>query len=292
MLIGKKLVDEEKIRELILAIKQKKELQQISNDFVRDHVYSYFQQNPQRISELANPRSQKYKQIIKEVRAKLRRIYSLFRTTEEGKERRELFEEWLQGSLRQRRKTIEKILATHASTRERVSYYPQLYDKIFSITGKPTKLIDLGCGINPFSLPFMKLQKCTYYAYDISIEEVELLDLFFQELHKKNVNFAGHAAVLDALQMAKLAKLKEVDLCFLFKMTDVLDQGKGHKVTEKVLQNIPARVVVVSFPTLTMSGRKMNYPRRKWIELMCHRLGYHYRTLEFENEIFYMIKKK
>ena len=57
MLIGKKLVDEEKIRELILAIKQKKELQQISNDFVRDHVYSYFQQNPQRISELANPRS-------------------------------------------------------------------------------------------------------------------------------------------------------------------------------------------------------------------------------------------
>ncbi len=138
----------------------------------------------------------------------------------------------------------------------------------------------------------MKLRKLTYYAYDLSVEEVELLNLFFQELHKQNVNFSGHATVLDALQLAKLAKLKEADLCFLFKMTDVLDQGKGHKATEEVMKNIPARVVVVSFPTLTMSGKRMNYPRRKWIELLCQRLRYHYRTLEFENEIFYVIRKK
>ncbi len=91
MLVGKRIIDEENVRSLISAIKQKKELQHISDDFVRDQVFSYFQQNPQRISDLANPRSQKYKQIIKEARAKLRRVYGLFRTTEEGKKRRELY---------------------------------------------------------------------------------------------------------------------------------------------------------------------------------------------------------
>ena len=35
----------------------------------------------------------------------------------------------------------------------------------------------------------------------------------------------------------------------------------------------------------------MNHPRRKWIELMSERLKYQISVLEFENEIFYVLKK-
>ena len=99
------------------------------------------------------------------------------------------------------------------------------------------------------------------------------------------------AGILDIMQWAKLPQLGKVDVCFLFKMTDVLDRGKGHKVTELVIRNVPARYVVLSFPTHTMSGKKMNVPVRNWVQWMCKRLGYKYTILEFETEIFYVVEK-
>ena len=94
------------------------------------------------------------------------------------------------------------------------------------------------------------------------------------------------------LDILKIKKLPQADIAFLFKMTDVLDRGKGHKKTEEVLKRIPAKFVVISFPTITMSGKKMNFPRRKWVELLCDRLDYTFRVLEFSNELFYVIKTK
>ena len=93
------------------------------------------------------------------------------------------------------------------------------------------------------------------------------------------------------MDISNLTGIPPADLCFLFKMTDILDQGKGHKVTEEIIRKVPAKFVVVSFPTKTMSGKRMNYPRRKWIELMCQRLNYEVKIIEFSNELFYVIKK-
>ena len=90
---------------------------------------------------------------------------------------------------------------------------------------------------------------------------------------------------------AKLEKIPPADLCFLFKMTEVLDQGKGHIATEAVLKAIPAKHIVVSFSTRTMSGKAMTAPRRRWMEWLCQRLHYQYTILEFGNEILYVVKK-
>ncbi|MBI2151512.1 hypothetical protein HYU21_02175 [Candidatus Woesearchaeota archaeon] len=70
-----------------------------------------------------------------------------------------------------------------------------------------------------------------------------------------------------------------------------MDKGHGHKNSELVIKSLSVKWIVVSFPTLTMSGKKMNFPRHKWIELMCQRLGYMFNLIEFENELFYVIKK-
>jgi len=288
MLIGRKVLAEDLIIPLISKIKEKKELQEISDDFVRAELFKYFQTNPKSAELIDKPKSTKYKSIVKENRAKLRRVYGLFRIDEQIKQRRELVEKYLQKSSK---KIIEEILKTHSSTEERLPYYEKLYEKIFKITGKPKVVIDLGCGVNPFSLLYMNLRSLHYYAYDISDEEIFSLQGFFKTLHENNSFFQGHAAVLDLLHFSQLKNLEKADLCFLFKMTDVLDRGKGHKATEEVLQSIPAKFIVVSFPTKTMSGKKMNFPRRKWIELLAHRLGYSFKTIELSNEIFYVIKK-
>lgn len=286
-------LSEEKVSNLISTIKKKKELKELSEDFVRRHLFAYLTEEVKVTRALIknfNPKSSAYKQTIKNVRARLRKLYGLFRVGEGLRERRKLIEELLVKP--KDKKIITAILSTHSSTKERLPFYDSLYKKIFKITGKPNSIIDVGCGINPFSLSYMNLKKLTYYAYDISDKDINNLNEYFRIVRKKNKSFKGKAEILDTVHWIKLKKnLRKSDVCFLFKMTDVLDRGKGHKTTEEVVKKVPANNVVVSFPTKTMSRKRMRVPKRKWIELMCRRLGYKYEILEFENEIFYVVKK-
>ncbi len=290
MLIGKKVVDEGKIHDLLRLIKRKKELSTIRDEFVHDRIFEYFQRNVSKTAVLGNPKSKKYKQIVKDIRAELRRAYGLFRVEEDSKKRAELVE-YLISLSAVSRKAVTEVLKTHSSTRERLEIYEKLYQKLWKITGTPKKILDLGSGINPFSIPLMKLRSLEYYAYDISENETNSLNQFFDFLSEKNSYFSGHAGELDLLHFAKIEKLRNVDVCFLFKMTDVLDKGKGHKMSEEVMTRIPAKHIVLSFATKTMSGKKMTAPRRRWVEWMCTRLEWKYKVLEFPNEIFYVIAK-
>ena len=267
------------IKKLINDIKQKKELSELDDKFVKEELNRFFKREPKilkKLKEEFNQKSKEYKQTIKEVRAKLRRSYGLFRVEKETKNIKELI----------KTKDYQKILETHSSTKERLPFYDQLYHKLFKTTGKPKTILDLGAGINPLSYSYMNLKNVNYYAYDLSKEEVKIINQFF-----KDNKIKGKAGILDLLQIDKVKKLPKADLAFLFKMTDVLDKSKGHKTSEQIIKAIPAKFIIVSFPTLTMSGKKMNHPRRGWIELMSKRLGYNFKVLEFSNELFYVIKK-
>ncbi|PIZ51885.1 hypothetical protein COY27_02260 [Candidatus Woesearchaeota archaeon CG_4_10_14_0_2_um_filter_33_13] len=292
MIIGKKRLKQEHLQELIKQIKQKKELKELSDEYIQDYLYKFFQQEIKLFNQIVddfNPKSANYKRVLKEVRAKLRRVYGLFRVEDQATKRREIIE--LYFIQPENEQLIKDILATHSSTKERLPFYEQLYKKIFAITKIPKSIIDLGCGINPFSIQFMQLKELKYLAYDLSEEEIGFIKRYFSLLHQQDPSFNGEAHILDALRWTRLLELPIVDICFLFKMTDVLDQGKGHKKSEEIIKAIPAKYVVVSFPTLTMSGKKMNHPRKGWIELVCKRLNYKFRLLEFSNELFYVINK-
>jgi len=50
------------------------------------------------------------------------------------------------------------LLARHASTRERLPFLDRFYTTIWdAIGGAPASLIDLGCGLAPLALPWMKV---------------------------------------------------------------------------------------------------------------------------------------
>jgi hypothetical protein len=272
MIINNRKLEQIKVKQLITSIKEKRELKDLDDNFVKEELKRYFLRNNKQflaIKEDLNEKSKDYKKIVKEVRSKLRRSYGLFRTEKDFL----------------KEKDFDKILALHSSTKERLSFYHKLYERIFKITGKPKIILDLGAGVNPLSYNYLKTNP-EYYAYDLSKEEVKIINNFF----KKN-KIKGKAEILDLLNINKIKQLPKADMAFLFKVTDVLDKGKGHKTSEEVIKAIPANFIVVSFPTLTISGKPMNHPRRGWIEMMCKRLNYEFKVLTFENEIFYIIKK-
>ncbi len=294
MLINNIVLPEDNLIQLLKDIKKKKELQNLSDDFVREHLFQYLRKNlplTRALQEKFHPRSAAYAEVVKHLRSQLRRVYGLFREAEELQRVKELLAKWEETSQGKKKELLKEILAKNPSTRERLPVYDQLYKKLFGLTGKPKVILDLGAGLHPFSIPFMPLRAPKYYAYDLDAEEISILQEFFSLVHKENSSFQGTAEVFDALHFEELAKLPQADVAFLLKMTDVFDRGKGHKVSEYVITAIPARFVVVSFPTVTMSGKNMNFPRRKWIELLSRRLGYKWKSFILGKEIFYVLEK-
>jgi 16S rRNA (guanine(1405)-N(7))-methyltransferase len=275
MEIGSRRIEKRIVGELIRNIKKKKEFRHLVDSFVEERLKQYLKKEAKSVGFLMrgfSEKSGKYKEIIKGIRRELRKVYGLFQR--DAARRLDSKQQY------------KEILESHTSTRERLSFYSSLYKKIFKITGKPKSILDLGCGLNPFSIPFMGLKGLEYYAYDVNVEEMGLVKKYFKFLKSKD--FSGVTGILDLL---KLGKLKKVDVCFLWKVTDVLDRGKGHKKSEEVIVNVPAKYVIVSFPTFTVRGVRMRKPRRKWIELMCQRLGYKYTIIEEKNELFYVVGK-
>jgi hypothetical protein len=87
-----------------------------------------------------------------------------------------------------------------------------------------------------------------------------------------------------------LASLEPVDICFLFKVLDII--GEKPIDYRDLIRKIPSRYLLISFSTVTLSGKKMRYPKREWLENICKHEGYMCRIFKSENEIFYLIDKE
>jgi hypothetical protein len=289
---------ENHIKRLAEDIKRKKELQDLDSRFIEYHITRYLHANPKSVpfieKQTTGKPSKEYKQIIKDLRKVLRRFHGLFQIDSKKGDMQVLFEMLDEiKSFDDLRNVAGQLLSIHASTQERLEIYKQLYHEIFGITGVPSRILDLGCGLNPASIVFMNIleKKCSYYAYDINVKEKQLLARFFEQAHGLYSSFTGKSNYLNLLEVEKIPTLPSVDVTFLFKVTDILDAGKGHKKTEDIITQLKSPFIVLSFPTKTMSGKKMTAPKRNWVTLLCKRLGYTFEVLEYENEIVYIIGK-
>lgn len=256
------------MRYLIDKIKEKKELSSVADKIVDESLYNYMRKNKIPASSLASFNEQDFKVLIKGVRRELRNIAGSFQ--KDISQRYELLEK---GDL------IE-LLGTHKSTRERLPYYPQI-KKFISEIGVKT-VLDLGAGLNPIA---MASKEIAYYAYDIHQSEVDLLNRFFEKYE-----LAGQAYIYDVRKVTAKS-LPMCDMCFLFKVLDVLEK-RGHKLAEKIISQLRCRYLLISFSTKTLSGKSMNHPQRGWIEQLLMRLGYVYTVLNLPNEVFYLVDKK
>lgn len=245
------------MKELIKAIKKKRELSGVADDviarLIKQRLASYHTTLPE-----LSPKQQKL--LLKLIRADLRQLTGMFHPKSSTKR--------------------QDLLATHASTAERLSHYEGLKEKISSL--RPERILDLGCGLNPIALATSEAE---YHAADINLADLALVKNHF----KKN-NFSGYVFTFD-LQHDDLKKLPKADLILLFKVIDLIDRKKGHKVTEHLLKNLSYQHLLISFPKIKLSGLAMRYPERRWLSLMCDRLGLRHEKFTLGNELFYLIKK-
>ena len=256
--------------DLIDKIKSKKD-STLSDEVIEQEINNFLRKNTKA----------KDKEIIKGVKGRLHKIHGSFQV-KKRKKREVLLEE-----LRKDPNSLDihiKILQTNLSTSERLRAYQTLYYRIFQITGQPNSILDIGSGINPVSYPYLECNP-KYTAIEIDQEDVTFLNEYFKI---KNIN---GKAILKAINKETVSTLPSADITFLFKIIDPLEAKKGHKFSEQLINELKTKYVVASFSTRTVSNKKMDYPRRKWFEIMLRRLNYRFRLVRTKNEFYYVIEK-
>ena len=144
-------------------------------------------------------------------------------------------------------KSITDLLKLHASTSERLLYYEEFYEFILSHTGAVDKVMDLGCGFNPFSLPFYPQMPSRYHAIDIDLHTKDTLNAFFEKL------FLPKLAICEDLET--FTPTAKVDLTLMLKLIPVLEAstpGRAYSLANE----LNTSWLVATFPTKSLGGKK------------------------------------
>lgn len=195
------------------------------------------------------------KETIKRTRAKLHQVGGAYQeqkipydslTTELSGLSKELHSEEVKTFCRQ-------AMHYHRSTKERLDLLDTIYQDIFSELPPVTSILDLACGFNPLTLPWMPISaNCSYYACDVYPQMMKFINAFL--LH---FNQSGQAFTCN---LAQTIPPQEVDLALVFKTIPCLEQ-LDKTIGARVLNQLNAKAALVSFPVRSLTGRTKDMPR-------------------------------
>lgn len=222
-------------------------------------------------------KSSLFKEIQKRVRKKLHDTHGVFK--KDTNKRKKLLKE-----LKNNPESLEihqKILQTHRSTLERINDYEYIYEIIKEKIGKFNSILDISSGINPVSWKYLQIKPLNYIACELAEDDVNFLNEYFSIMKKEGLN--GRAYQENLLEAKTFPK---TDICFLFKILDNLETLKRNS-SKELLEKIPAKTLIVSFPKISISGKYVSTKRLAWF----NKIAKKYETFETRNEIFYIIQK-
>ncbi len=182
------------------------------------------------------------------------------------------------------REACAAIMASHASTRERLPYLESFYHELFAVTGKPSSILDLACGLNPFALPWMGLPVAThYFAYDLNLPRIRLINQFFTRMGMSPGGYAQDILLSPPTQFA--------DVAFFFKEAHRFDQ-RQRGCNRPFWQAIRARWLLVSLPTSSLSGKHDLLQRqRRLVEETVQGLPWEIKEVQIDKELVFCIDK-
>ncbi|MEE9525514.1 MAG: hypothetical protein V3V78_02805 [Candidatus Woesearchaeota archaeon] len=279
MKVYNKTVKQTIILELIEKIKQKKELANVDNKLIEEHIQQQLKQNKkllQFFSEIdsLNIKSKNVNNLIKIIRKELRLKYGVYQI--DSKKIKQLLNQL------KKQKTLamhKKILSLHLSSKERLPIYKNFYEDIFKITGIPDSILDIASGLNPISYPYLKTSP-KYIAIELNKKDAEIINKYF-----KIMKINGRALAFD---ITKKPIKQKADIAFAFKIFDLIP----HKTVERIVKELKVKYIIATFPTKTISKKRMTYIKRGSLQRMLKRLKLTYKKLEYENELVYVIAKK
>ena len=178
------------------------------------------------------------------------------------------------------------IMAGHQSSRERLPILAGFYRDLLQGIGPVSSVLDLACGLNPLAIPWMTLAPSAhYYARDIF---GDLMAFLQQALPLLGVQ--GEAITADVLvdapgPPAQLALLLKTIPCL-----EQIDRDAG----ERLLVHVPATLVIVSFPTASLGGRRdrgMLATYRARMARICEAHPWQVQEHLFDSELAYLVDK-
>ena len=183
------------------------------------------------------------------------------------------------------RAACRRILERHASTRERLDDLPELYRRLFAVTGVPGSVLDLASALHPFGLRWMGLPQTVHYrAFDINADIVALTDRYFR--------LEGLDGIAEHRDVLCDPPTEPADLALLLKMFHCLEhrrRGAGWEVVAAA----PARSVAISFPTHNLTRRRVDIAQNYESEILagCEKSGWRIERCEVPSETVLVIRK-
>ncbi|MBX3011517.1 MAG: hypothetical protein KF832_08405 [Caldilineaceae bacterium] len=146
------------------------------------------------------------------------------------------------------RTACQSLLQQHASTRERLPFLAEFYTTIFAGLPPIHAVLDLACGLNPLTIPWMPLApQASYHACDVDGEEIAFLQ---QALPLLGVQ--GTATVCNLLTQPTLPT---ADVILLLKALPCLEQ-LDKAISQRLLTTLHAPVLMISYPAQSLGGRQ------------------------------------
>ena len=183
------------------------------------------------------------------------------------------------------RALLRRLMAAHASTHERLplldTFYPQLFQRLPPVRS----VLDVACGLHPLARPWMPFPPdVSYIACDIFADQIDFLNRFFHVL-----GYAGAAVQRNALEDMSTPA---ADIAFVLKTLPCLDQiesGAG----ERLLHQLDAPILIVSFPNHTLAGRKQGMAQHYAanFEALIKGAGWQAQSLTYPSEQVYIVRK-
>jgi 16S rRNA (guanine(1405)-N(7))-methyltransferase len=148
------------------------------------------------------------------------------------------------------------VMGQHSSTRERLPILDRFYRELFAITGRPSLLLDLGCGLNPLALPWMdtvapqgsgQIPGIRYVPLDIDTDRVRFLNRYLA--------LAGLEPLARCQDILSHPPEDAADVALLLKMSPTLERQEAG-TTLGLIEQLTAPYVVVSFAVKSLGGRE------------------------------------
>lgn len=284
---------DEKLSQLLLnEIKSKKQIKGLEDKYIKNKFEKYFLTNGdirKKLEKEFEKKSDKiiknkiFKIVIKSIRQEIGIVYGSFLTEDFLKKDKIL-------TKIKSNQYIYTLLKLHKSTKERLDFYPEIYEKIFNWY-KPEIIADLACGLNPLAynyIPNNKNQKIKYLATDLNPNDMNFLNEAFKKLE---IPATAKNYDITTLEILKDKQFQSADLVFLFKALDSLEKIKKN-ISKQLITNLNAKKIVISFPTKSLISKKIfKIEKRNWFFNFLEKENYNYEKFEIENEIFILITK-
>lgn len=184
------------------------------------------------------------------------------------------------------RAALRAVMAGHTSTRERLPILEEFFAVTLAQAPPPRRVLDVACGLNPLARPWLGLPLSTeYVAYDIDGDQIAFLNAVFAL-----AGWPGRAEVRDVIGSPPNAP---ADVALVLKTLPCLE-AIDKSAPARLLDTLPAPLLLVSFPAQTLGGRRkgMAAHYEAHFRALLDARGWPAERFEFATELAFLVKKE